>query len=222
MSALADSKTEKIVQIIRRIHQSKIENLLVVGCGEGIEAAILAQQLKVRVTGIDIENHFDAEAAKYAALLTGDAMNLAFDNDSFDFVFSYHALEHIENPQKALEEIKRVLKPNGGFWIGTPNKSRIIGYLNGKNTSFDQKVQWNIADWKARLQGRFENNLGAHAGFTSSELQALLSDVFQIVEDRTSEYFSTIYANHRQFLSLIESSGLSHFLYPCIYFSGRK
>jgi len=55
MSALMDSKTEKVARIIRRIHQPELKNLLVVGCGSGIEAAILSQQLNVEVSGIDID-----------------------------------------------------------------------------------------------------------------------------------------------------------------------
>lgn len=222
MPDLMDSKTEKVAEIIQRIHQSEIENLLVVGCGSGLEAAILAQQLNAKVFGIDIESNFDKQALQIAHLQIGDATKLAFRDESFDFVFSYHALEHIESPGKALEEIRRVLRAGGGFWIGAPNRSRVIGYIGAKNASFTKKLKWNLADWRARLRGKFENELGAHAGFTSDELSRLLSDVFPFVEDRTKDYFSTVYANHQTTLNLIELSGLSQFIYPSVYFSGRK
>lgn len=219
---LTDSKTEKVAEIIRRIHRGAIENLLVVGCGEGIEAAILAQRLDAKVVGIDVEDNFDKEARKFAALETGDAENLLFKNETFDFVFSYHALEHIQNPKKALKEIHRVLKKGGGFWIGTPNKSRIAGYIGGKNTSLAEKIKWNLADWKARLTGKFENELGAHAGFTADELHRLLSEVFPETEDQTKTYFREIYANYSSLIKLIESSHLSEFIYPSVYFNGKK
>lgn len=222
MSNLTDSKTEKVAQIIRRIYQPKIEKLLVVGCGSGLEAAILAQQLNAWVTGIDFEESFDKQAAEFAELKRGDAMNLGFADGSFDFVFSYHALEHIENPRKALREIHRVLKPGGGFWIGTPNKSRMVGYIGGKNTSFSEKVKWNLTDWKARFAGKFQNELGAHAGFTSKELYSLLSEVFSSVDDMTETYFFEIYKNHPRMLKLIAGSGFSRFIYPSVYFSGLK
>lgn len=222
MPALTDSKTEKVAEIIRRVHRGEIKNLLVVGCGEGIEAAILAQRLDAKVVGIDVENNFDKEASKFAALETGDAENLLFKDETFDFVFSYHALEHIQNPKKALKEIHRVLKKGGGFWIGTPNKSRIVGYIGGKNTSLAEKVKWNLADWKARLAGKFENELGAHAGFTAKELYRLLSEVFPETEDQTKTYFREIYANYPGLIKFIESSNLSQFIYPSVYFSGRK
>jgi ubiquinone/menaquinone biosynthesis C-methylase UbiE len=222
MSALSDSKTEKVAEIINKIHQAEIKNLLVVGCGEGIEAAILAQKLNASVTGIDIEDNFDEEALRFAELKKGDAENLDFKDETFDFVFSYHALEHIANPRKALREIHRVLKNSGGFWIGTPNKARIVGYVGGKNTSLAEKIKWNLADWKARAVGKFENALGAHAGFTAKELNKLLAEVFSVTENQTKLYFQTVYANHPRLIKTIERSGVSQFIYPSVYFSGRK
>lgn len=219
---LTDSKTERVAQIIRRFYQSPIEKLLVVGCGSGIEAAILAEQLNAEVTGIDVQERFDAQAAKYASLEKGDAESLRFADETFDFVFSYHALEHIANPSKALQEINRVLKTGGGFWIGTPNKSRLIGYIGGKETSFKEKIQWNIADWKARLAGKFHNALGAHAGFTSAELRALLAANFPVVDEMTETYFNEIYQNRQSLLKLIARSGVSRLVYPSVYFGGSK
>ena len=222
MPELMDSKTEKVAQIIKKIHQAEIKKLLVVGCGSGLEAAILAEQLGAQVVGVDIENNFDRRALKRAELRTGDAMNLAFTDESFDFVFSYHALEHIEKPPKALAEMRRVLRAGGGFWIGTPNKSRLVGYVGGKKTSLAQKIKWNLADWRARLAGKFENELGAHAGFTSQELENLLSEAFSVAHDRTELYFSTIYESRQSVINLIVASGFSRFVFPSVYFSGVK
>lgn len=222
MPELTDSKTEKVAQIIREFHQTEIKKLLVVGCGSGLEAAILAQRLGAEVFGIDLENNFNRQALQFAKLHVGDAMNLKFADETFDFVFSYHALEHIENPGKALREIHRVLKLGGGFWIGTPNKSRIVGYIGGKNTTFSEKIKWNLMDWRARFDGKFENKFGAHAGFTAEELRALLSKVFPTVEDETKNYFLKIYEKRAPLVKAIIASGLSQFIFPSVYFSGRK
>jgi len=42
-----------------------------------------------------------------------DAQNLPFPNDTFDFVISDQVIEHLENPQKAIDESYRVLKKGG-------------------------------------------------------------------------------------------------------------
>jgi len=45
--------------------------------------------------------------------IKADILNLPFDNDSFDVVFCNHVLEHIVDDNKAMQELYRVLKPNG-------------------------------------------------------------------------------------------------------------
>ncbi len=45
------------------------------------------------MTGVDVEDNFDSEAVKFASLEVGNAMSLRFPDSSFDFIYSYHALE---------------------------------------------------------------------------------------------------------------------------------
>ena len=42
-----------------------------------------------------------------------DLQQLPFDDESYDFVFASHVLEHIPDDEKAISEIRRILKPNG-------------------------------------------------------------------------------------------------------------
>jgi hypothetical protein len=42
-----------------------------------------------------------------------DIQDLPFEDQTYDFVFASHVLEHIPNDRKALLEIRRILKPNG-------------------------------------------------------------------------------------------------------------
>lgn len=42
-----------------------------------------------------------------------DIQNLPFKDGTYDFIFASHVLEHIPNDRKALQEIRRILKPNG-------------------------------------------------------------------------------------------------------------
>ncbi len=43
-------------------------------------------------------------------------------NNYFDFVISFQVIEHIKNDQEFVNEIHRVLKPNGKLIVTTPNK----------------------------------------------------------------------------------------------------
>ncbi len=45
--------------------------------------------------------------------LIGDGMNIPMKDNSVDTVLCTQVLEHVQNPQKVIDEIKRVLKPNG-------------------------------------------------------------------------------------------------------------
>lgn len=42
-----------------------------------------------------------------------DLQQLPFDSGSYDFIFASHVLEHVPDDEKAISEIRRVLKPNG-------------------------------------------------------------------------------------------------------------
>ena len=55
------------------------------------------------------------------------------ETDYFDVVMFYHVIEHLENPHETLEQIYRMLKPNGTLIIGTPNVNSIASRVFGPN-----------------------------------------------------------------------------------------
>ena len=57
----------------------------------------------------------------------GDALNLPFDDDSFSIVVTRYSFHHLIEPQKALEEMKRVCLPNGKVVVidVTPDKDKV-------------------------------------------------------------------------------------------------
>lgn len=71
-----------------------------------------------RVTGLDFSSKMLAVARKKvpdAEFIEGDCTNLPFNNASFDVVTIGFGLRNIENSDRAIEEICRVLKPDGIF-----------------------------------------------------------------------------------------------------------
>jgi len=217
-----DSKTEVIARLLQEKIQTPIRRILVVGCGSGIEASMLHQLLAAEVIGIDIKSEFEAPSAPGLDLRVGDACDMQFDAESFDLVYSYHVLEHIPDPARALNEMRRVLAKEGHFCIGTPNRSRIVGYIGSKDASMKEKFLWNWADWSARLRGRFRNEFGAHAGFTHTELGSALETAFGSAQDISVEYYSELYARQRYLIDRIAAFGLSHRLFPAWYFFGPR
>jgi SAM-dependent methyltransferase len=214
-------RASKIAGVILRRHPAGISNLLVVGCGSGREAHALANALRCNVTGIDLRDQFDPQAAAEVRLQRGDATALPFAAETFDFVYSYHVLEHIPRYRDALSEMNRVLVKGGGLWIGTPNRDRLLGYIGSKVT-LRQAIRWNAADWRARLRGRFRNELGAHAGFTLRELGGELLAAFDHIDEATLDYYLAIYPHRARTVRLLHKSGLGTYAFPSIYFVGRK
>lgn len=195
--------------------------MLVVGCGNGREAHALAASLRCNVTGIDLRDQFDPRAAAEVQLQRADATALPFDTATFDFVYSYHVLEHIPCYRDALSEMNRVLAKGGGLWIGTPNRTRLIGDI-GSSATLRHAISWNAADWSARLTGRFRNEFGAHAGFTLQELGEELRAFFSCIDDATLDYYLALYPHRARTMRLLHSLGLGAYTFPSIYFLGRK
>lgn len=145
-----------------------------------------------------------------------------FPTHSFDFVYSHHALEHIPDPVRALAEMNRVLRPGMSYFVGTPNRSRIVAYINAPGTPIATRIKWNLVDWSARLRGRFRNEYGAHAGFTARELATLLQDAFGAApQDLSEAYYRRLYSGKQELLRLICASNLSSVVFPSVYFIGE-
>ncbi|MHB8390204.1 MAG: class I SAM-dependent methyltransferase [Acidobacteriaceae bacterium] len=211
-------KQQKIAQIITRRLGRRPERLLVVGCGSGAEAAILGHELGAQVIGIDLNPEFDPKAAAEVDLRVADATSLPFENEYFDFVYSYHALEHIPDFRRALREMRRVLTRDGGWYVGTPNRSRFAGYIGNDEVPLRVKLLWNWIDWKKRVKGQFRNECGAHAGFTATELTSELGATLGAVSDITLDYYLEIYPNHARKISWISKTGLGRWVFPSVYF----
>ena len=217
-----DRKTVVVADLIRAQLGVAPSRILVVGCGTGREAAQLAVSFNAQVIGIDIAPRFDPAAAKVATLRQGDAQALDFPDGSFDFVYSYHALEHIPDFRRALREMRRVLADGGSYCVGTPNRQRLIGYLGSDNATLRDKVVWNAVDWKARLQGKFRNEHGAHAGFTRTELQGELANGLGPARNVTLPYYLTLYSRKKKYVRMLDRLHMSNLLFPAIYFVGHR
>lgn len=218
---MAMNKAEGIARAISECMEVKPTNMLVVGCGTGEEVVTLKRYFGCKATGIDIKVAFSESALAEVDLRYGDATAMDFSDGAFDFVYSYHALEHIPEYRKALGEIRRVLSSDGVWCIGTPNRSRLIGYLGSADATLKDKLLWNLDDWKMRITGRFKNEYGAHAGFTTGELEGELVGVFGDAVDITTPYYRHIYPSHARLVERLSGIGIGRFLFPSVYFTGR-
>ncbi len=101
--------------------------VLDVGCGAGFLSNYLGERGH-EVTGLDASPGALSVASAHDATnsvryLQGDALHLPFPDASFDVVCAMDFLEHVEDPERAIAEAARVLRPSGMFFFHTFNRN---------------------------------------------------------------------------------------------------
>ncbi len=97
------------------------------GCGTGYGADILKRAGARRVVGSDQSTQAvlyaqDNYAGPSVHFCATDCERSAFADDCFDVVVSFELIEHLENYNAFVRDVRRILKPTGRFIVSTPNK----------------------------------------------------------------------------------------------------
>lgn len=96
-----------------------------IGCGTGFGTHLLTRHAQ-EVHGVEI----DARALKFAQRVfsngtllfhQADITKMISHKQRYDFVTMVDVIEHIKNDLKAVENVKKLLKPTGTFICSTPN-----------------------------------------------------------------------------------------------------
>jgi len=100
-----------------------VESVLDVGCASGVLAETLIGACQ-RYTGIDTElaepGGYRAAQGERAVFRKADIRRTDFPDNSFDAVFLFSVLEHIQELDAVMHEVKRILKPQGECIAGFP------------------------------------------------------------------------------------------------------
>lgn len=128
--------------------------VLDVGCGTGNFSIKLAE-MGCKVIGIDVSDEM-LKIAREKAKETGldiefhqmDVYDISFNDNEFDVAFSMAAFEFIKEPDKAYNEMFRVLKPEGQLLIGTIHRNSSWGKLY-MSKSFQENTIFKYADFKS-------------------------------------------------------------------------
>jgi len=127
--------------------------ILSVGCGPGLMLREIAKlDSSIRGTGIDISpTRVQAAREKNAGnrqlkFVCGDAQEMQFARNSFDFVYSRMLFQYLQKKEQAMDEIVRVCRPGGTVLL----------------QDLDGQLLWNYPEEPA-LQSALEQVLGALA-----------------------------------------------------------
>lgn len=129
-------------------------DILEIGVGTGLVLPHYPAQC--RVTGIDISEHMIAKArekvardglAHVAALKVMDAHQLAFDDQSFDAVSLPFVITLIPDPERALDECARVLRPGGEIIVASKlgNGLGLRGAIEEAMAPIVHRIGWSSA-----------------------------------------------------------------------------
>lgn len=114
--------------VYRNVDLSEVSQLLEVGCGVGAQSAIILRRFpNLQLTGIDLNKKQLEEAQNYLSTMPYalgrykiqemNAENMTFAANSFDGAFLCWILEHVKDPARILNEVRRVVRPGGVVYI---------------------------------------------------------------------------------------------------------
>lgn len=123
----------KLADYLVRRGMNRGESLVLeAGSGPAFASSILARHPKV---GLSIAVDIDLEALLEArrrdsslSLVVADLNKLPFRNESVDLCWNSSTIEHLPNPQSALNEMVRVTRVGGTVFVGVPNALGPLGF----------------------------------------------------------------------------------------------
>lgn len=87
-------------------------------------------------------NYTTTDIESPLAMVKADICQLPFEDNSFDTVFCNHVLEHIPDDKKAMQEIFRVLKPQGMAILQIPqDTSRAVTFEDNSITDPEERTK---------------------------------------------------------------------------------
>jgi arsenite methyltransferase len=151
-------------ELVRLCHIGPNSYVLDVGCGTGATPSYLTKKLGCRVVAVDLREGMIARARERARkerveeraeFRVADARDLPFEDDLFDAVLCESVATFIEEKQKVVRELSRVLKPgsyvglNEEIWIGTPPASLVKEVKRIFSVEPDVPTE---GDWRVMLE----------------------------------------------------------------------
>lgn len=143
-----------------------INRVIDIGCGEGF---IINSLSLPDITGVDISKNalkLAKDKNRNCNLCAGSVYELSFKNNSFDLAIATEVLEHLEKPDRALQEIRRISSDYCIFSVPNEPYFRTMNFLRGKNLT------------------RFGNDVEHLQNWSSGEFVRLIAKYFKVLEVR--------------------------------------
>jgi SAM-dependent methyltransferase len=184
------------------------ERVLEAGCGVGAQTRLLTKRSPGAIfTCIDISEKSVATAANLkdrpgfekVSFLQASIFDLPFEEAAFDHVFVCFVLEHLDEPVKALRQLKRVLKPGGALTV-----------IEGDHGScfWHPETPQSVAAWKGLIAAQRANGHDPNIG---RRLTPLLTEAGFAVESCRPAY---LYADRLD--ASLRTGMVEHIIVPMV------
>jgi arsenite methyltransferase len=141
-------------ELRRSLRASAGESILDLGSGPGFLACELAQEVGAsgRIVGVDISSDMNSIASKrvtasgfgdWVEILEGDATALAFADATFDAAVSTQVIEYLAEPDAALHQLARVLRPDGRLVIIDTDWDSLVWAATDRRRAARIAAAWN-------------------------------------------------------------------------------
>ena len=167
----------------------KGKRVLDLACGEGYGSFLCAKHAEC-VVGIDIDpvavhhasNTYTLENLKF---IQGSILDIPIkEENTFDVIICFEAIEHVTDHETLLSEIKRLLKKEGILIISSPNKSLYTDVLDNKNPFHKKELYY------PEFRNLLKNNFSSVALFGQRILNG--SSIYPLIAKKpssSSEFF---------------------------------
>ena len=184
---LNDLKSE-IFFIKNKAKKKRKASIIDMGCGYGFFLSAFGKKWDKH--GIEISKKAIAYSKKWGSIHEYSLEKNINIKKKFDFVFSYHVIEHLYKPEKFIDNCYKILKKNGYFIIGTPNfDSGCAKRFNNKYRFFKDKTHISL--------------------FSEFSLSRLLEDKGFKILNIDFPYFDTEHFNKKNLLRLLDAKKIS-------------
>ena len=134
------------------------ETILDIACGSGFGTHLLSTSSTGKVYGGDLSSKainlcqktWNKDNLSYGIM---DGTQLRFEDNTFDVVVSFETIEHTTRFNEMIQELKRVVKPNGTIYLSTPNIK--VNSPSGIVTNPYHKQEWDYTEFTKILKTHF-------------------------------------------------------------------
>lgn len=140
----------RIAAVIRELRIPPGAKVLELGVGTGL--ALRAYPQHCQVTGIDLapdmleraNERIARKRWRHVQVQQMDAMDLAFDDSTFDYVMAFHVVSVVPQADRFMREAQRVCKPDGKIVVVNHFRShkRVLAAIDRKMEPITRRVGW--------------------------------------------------------------------------------